>query len=446
MKKLLLFLPVFAVMIVLTSAQSYNNPESIVYDEANNRYLISNKGGNSIVQLDSAGILSDFVTSGLNEPKGLLIIGDTLISVNNTSIQGFLLSDASQVVNVSITGSSFMNDATIDKNGKLYISDSNNKVIYRLDLSDGTYSTLISSGINPNGLLYNQSNNSLIICSLGLSAKIQSFNLTDSTLTTLVTTKHSDLDGLAKDNCGNIYVSSWGARSVYVFDSLFLNPPTKISSGHNGPADITINQKEQILAIPNFNSNSIKRIRLGKQCAIEINYVNPLNNSLNVNDSLQIDWDDVTGVEGYELQYSLDSTFYSSVTTVQTIGSDTIIKGLDSDTKYFWRVRTKGGEYKSIYKKNWSFTTHTISGIDEQRLNSNYSIYPNPAKDYISIIEPENSSVITHFIISDISGKVIKQGRFDSQMIKLTDINKGLYQLQLIIDDKWVEAKKIIVE
>lgn len=446
MKKLLLILLILTVIIGYISAQTYNNPESIVYDTVDNRYLISNKGGNSIVQLDSEGMLSNFVTTGLNEPKGLLIVGDTLISVNSTSIQGFLLSNASQVINVSVAGSSFMNDATIDNKGQLYISDSNNDVIYKLNLSDGTYSTLISSGINPNGLLYIQSNNSLLICSWGSNAEIQSFNLTDSTLTTLVTTKLSNLDGLAKDNCGNIYVSSWGANSVYVFDSLFLSPPTKISFGHNGPADITINQKEQILAIPNFNSNSINLVKLGEQCATEINYVSPLNHSFNVSDSLQIDWDDISGVTGYELQYSKDSSFATSVTTIVTSSSDTIIKGLDSGTKYFWRIRTISSDFKSIYNNFWSFTTEIVSGIIEHQLHNDYLIYPNPAKDYITIIEPESSSVITHFMIIDISGKIIKQESFGSNIINITNIDKGLYHLQLKIDDNSFVSKKLLVE
>jgi hypothetical protein len=65
-----------------------------------NRYFISNKGGNTIVQIDSQNNLTNFfVTTDLNEPKGLLIVGDTLISVNNTTIQGFLLESGLRVLN-----------------------------------------------------------------------------------------------------------------------------------------------------------------------------------------------------------------------------------------------------------------------------------------------------------------------------------------------------------
>ena len=246
----------------ISMSQSYNKPESIVYDQRADRYFISNKVGNTIVQLDSNNKLTNFVTSDLNAPKGLLIVGDTLISVNNTSVQGFLLSDASRVLNVSIEGAVFMNDVTSDNKGNLYVSDTQAGVIFQISLKTGKYSSLISHLKNPNGLLYDSKSNSILICNWGQNAKIQSFNLSDSRLSDLVTTELSNLDGLARDNAGNIYVSSWGSNAVYMFEPSFKNRPILISEGHNGPADISIIQDKQILTIPNFNSDKIQFVNL----------------------------------------------------------------------------------------------------------------------------------------------------------------------------------------
>lgn len=246
----------------ISVAQSYNNPESIVYDQVADRLFISNKSGNTIVQLDSDHKLTTFVSSELNAPKGLLIVGDTLISVNNTSVQGFLLSDASRVFNVSIEGAVFMNDVTSDNKGNLYVSDTSTGTIFQISLKTGEYTTLVSSIKNPNGLLYDSKRNSILICNWGNSAKIQSFNLSNSTLSDLVTTELSNLDGLTRDNAGNIYVSSWGSNAVFRFDPSFKNPPVLISEGHNGPADIFIIKDKQKLCIPNFNSDNIQFINL----------------------------------------------------------------------------------------------------------------------------------------------------------------------------------------
>lgn len=246
----------------ISMSQSYNNPESIVYDQADDRYFISNKGANTIVQMDSNSKLTNFVTSDLNAPKGLLIVGDTLISVNNTSVQGFLLSDASRVLNISIEGSVFMNDVTSDNKGKIYVSDTSTGKVYLISLKTGEYATIVDSLVNPNGLLYDSKRNSILICNWGDKAKIQAFNLSDSTISDLITTEFRNLDGLACDSAGNIYVSSWGSNAVYRFDAAFENPPVLISEGHNGPADISIRKDKQILCIPNFNSNKVQFIKL----------------------------------------------------------------------------------------------------------------------------------------------------------------------------------------
>lgn len=246
----------------ISMAQSYNNPESIVYDQVGDRYFISNKASNTILQLDSEHKLTTFIGSDLNAPKGLLIVGDTLISVNNTSIQGFLLSDASRVLNISIEGAVFMNDVTTDNKGNIYVSDTSNGMIYQVSLETGEYSTLVDSIKGPNGVLYVSKSNSILICNWGENAKIQSFNLTYSILSNLVTTELSNLDGLASDKAGNIYVSSWGSNAVYRFDPSFKNPPVIISEGHDGPADISIIKDKQRLCIPNFNANTIQFVYL----------------------------------------------------------------------------------------------------------------------------------------------------------------------------------------
>jgi len=246
----------------ISMAQSYNNPESIVYDQSAGRYFISNKAGNTIVYLDSEHVLTTFVSSGLDGPKGLLIAGDTLISVNNTSLQGFLLSDGTRVFNISIKDAVFMNDVTVDTKGNLYVSDTAAGKVYQISLKTGKYSTLIDSLVSPNGLLYDSKRNAILICNWGANAKIQSFGLSDLILSDLAKTELSNLDGLAFDDGGNIYVSSWGSNAVYRFDSSFKNSPVVISEGHNGPADIFIIKEKKRLCIPNFNSNKVQFIDL----------------------------------------------------------------------------------------------------------------------------------------------------------------------------------------
>ncbi len=89
------------------------------------------------------------------------------------------------------------------------------------------------------------------------NAPIVAVDLEDSTLTTIVETNINLTDGLTTDNYGNTYFSSWATNKTYRYDETFTNPPEVVSSGHNGPADIFCNKLQNILAVPNFNSNSV---------------------------------------------------------------------------------------------------------------------------------------------------------------------------------------------
>lgn len=419
------FLTAFAYMAL---CQSYKNPESIVYDSVGKRYFISNKAGNSIVQLDTLGQLTNFVTTGLKNPKGLLITGDTLISVNNTSVQGFLLANANQVMNVTISGSAWMNDVCTDGEGNLYISDTQTNKIHKIIMKTGEYSTLCNISGGPNGLLFDKPTNSLLICNSGSNAKIFAYDFATSTLKTLVTTKFSDLDGLARDNCGHIYVSSWGTNSVYAYDPLFKNPPTLVSKGYNGPADISIREDNQTLAIPNFNANTISLIQLNAGCS-SIENLAPQNDSKGLNDSISIDWADLPEVSVYELSYSTDSSFNTSVITVQLTQSEAVVKDLSFNTTYFWRVRPIDGSTKSIFNERWSFTTrYKTSSSENQFTTTGCRIYPNPANSgMINIILKSTYNKQPRFSIFDLNGSTVKQGFLESNRVDVSDLKNGTY-------------------
>lgn len=430
MKKTVLSILVLVALATTTLAQTYNNPESVVYDSVGKRYFISNKNGNTIIQLDSNNTRTNFVTSGLNMPKGLTLVGDTLISINNTSIQGFLLSNASRVLNVSVAGTSFMNDVTYDGKEYLYISDSDQNKIFKFSMKTNLYSTLTSSITGPNGLLFDKNKNSILICSWGSNAKIYSFKLANNSLKTEVTTKLSDLDGLAKDNCGNVYVSSWGSGCVHLFDSLFKTPPTKISTGHNGPADIYINQKNQVLAIPNFNSNTVSFVNLNMGCKDLITYLEPQNRSIGVNDTIKLDWEDVASAKSYELEYSKDSTFYSGVVTLKPHGSDTILRGLTLNTNYYWRVRAMGIESKKIFNDVWKFRTeitNSVSSIYENKI----SVFPNPSSGIFTLKIDEASTKNARAEVYNTDGKLVLSKEIENGIIDLSGYPKGIYTLKV---------------
>jgi len=260
---------VFLLISVLCFSQNLlNNPESVVYDSLNHRYLVSNWEDGNIIQIDSLEQQVYFNTE-LESTAGLHIVGDTLYVSSNvgqySGIIGFLLSTGEIVFHVNIPEKILLNDITSDLDGNLYVTDTDAHRIYKVNIVDMTYTTFVSSGLGwPNGIICDLPNNRLLVLNGGLANKpLIAVSLEDSTISTVVETGLGAIDGLTTDNNGNTYFSSWVTDKVYRYDETFTNPPDGISSGHNNPADIFFNKLNNILAVPNFNSNSVDFIQFG---------------------------------------------------------------------------------------------------------------------------------------------------------------------------------------
>jgi hypothetical protein len=232
-------------------------PESIVFDSLYNRYLVSNYLTGDIVQIDDEGNQSYFVQAQ-NAIQGLEIVDNTVYVGCGASVKGFDLATGDSVMDVVIPGVQNLNDVTSDTSGNLYISDVYGHAIYKIRLSDHSYSTFASLGISfPNGILFDEENNRLLLCSFRYHSPIQAISLEDSTVTTITSTGISDCDGLTKDNFGNYYVTSWVTYAIYRYDSSFTNPPVRFYNSAGGPADISYNRRDDILAIPLMSSNGV---------------------------------------------------------------------------------------------------------------------------------------------------------------------------------------------
>ncbi len=290
----------------LESPNLLNNPESVVYDSVFKRYLVSNCGDGNIIQIDCLG-QQDYFNTELTYTLGLHIVGDTLFVSSNegvySGIVGFLLSTGEIVFHVDIPEKQLLNDITSDLAGNLYVTDCDANKIFKVRVADMTYTTFVDSGLGyPNGILYDIPNNRLLVLNCLLPNRpLISVNLEDSTVTTVVETNINSIDGLTDDNNGNFYFSSWSTDKVYRYDESFTNPPEVVSSGHTNPADIFYNKLNNILAIPNFSSNSVDFVSMsvtgfeeyagksGNEKYGFLIYPNPFSHSAQFNYTLEYD-------------------------------------------------------------------------------------------------------------------------------------------------------------
>ncbi len=72
--------------------------------------------------------------------------------------------------------------------------------------------------------------------------------------------------------------------------------------------------------------------------------------------------------------------------------------------------------------------------------NSNYTIYPNPAKDKIFI---KNIQSIAEVKIYDISGKVVNSLKTNSNTVDISNLNKGIYFMEISTENNSFKTKFI---
>ncbi|UCE17174.1 MAG: VCBS repeat-containing protein [Gemmatimonadota bacterium] len=243
----------------------YNQPESAEYDVVRGRYLVSNWGDGNIVQIDRDGTESFFDTT-LASSVGMVIFEGILYVSADTAVVGFDLATGAEIWSLIIPEIGFYNDLAFDSSGYLYVTDymqyDEGGGVYRINIEDRTYNPLSIRLSYPNGVMYDQNHNRLIVCGGWPNARITAIGLPDGADSAIVFTPFGGLDGLAADLNGNIYVSSWRHEAVYRFDPEFEGEPALVSSGHSGPADIFYNDRDHVLVVTNLNANTVDFVRI----------------------------------------------------------------------------------------------------------------------------------------------------------------------------------------
>jgi hypothetical protein len=240
-----------------------DEPESIVYDAKYKRYLVSNVGHGKIIQIDSSGTYSIW-NEDQASIRGLVSVDRKLFAACDAGVAVFDLETAQKITTIAIVERAFLNDITADTLGFVYVNDNGNGNMYKIDVQGFSYWIFTQGLIEPNGVLYDVVNNRLLTSSWEQNGRIQAVSLDDSTVTTILQTTFAFLDGMAYDYAGNFYVASWGENMVFRYDHDITLSPVAVSSGHSGPADIFINQEENLLVVPNFNRNTVDFIDLSQ--------------------------------------------------------------------------------------------------------------------------------------------------------------------------------------
>lgn len=243
-------------------------PESVI-QAGDGRIFISEinefgkDGDGQISVIGQDGKLSIFAT-GMDDPKGMAIIGDDLYVADKTRIlkvgpdgnwQVFVPAEAFPAV------PQFLNDMERDLQGNyLYVSDSGDLekggAVYRITL-DGEVSSVINYAqdervLAPNGLLMDDSGDVLLFVDFA-SGTLYSFNMKTGILTDLAE-GFGGGDGLVHHPNGLMYVSDWKSGKVY---SVLHDEVKLIREGFQAAADIALTTDGKYILVPDMKAGEL---------------------------------------------------------------------------------------------------------------------------------------------------------------------------------------------
>ena len=255
MKYFYTFLLMFPALLLLS--QSYNGPESVDFDSNSGLYFISNSSEGRILSYHPASDnLSFFIDNVGSGPHGLEVVGNELFVCSGSRLKAYDITTQEQTVNINL-GASFANGIT-HIGDDVFITDFSGKDIYRYNITSGSFNMYIENlPKTPNGILYDNLQDRLLVVCWGNNAPIYEIEISDSTYNVVTTTSLGNCDGIAMDSNGDFYVSAWSNNAISKFNSDFSGESTVVVPNMSSPADIYYNIESDTLAIPNSANNTV---------------------------------------------------------------------------------------------------------------------------------------------------------------------------------------------
>lgn len=256
-------------------------PENIYWDKSSKSWFISSLGGEKvtiaedgygwITRLDeNRNIISNRWVEGLDAPTGMasydgyLYVGDrgVLVKIN--------IESGNIVEKIKLPGSRFVNDVAASPNGDIYVSDTFENTIYKLDKKGKLEVFMKDIRLEcPNGLWVD--GNELIVATWGPMTNEATFETSRKGTLLKVNRKTKEitlvgagkpianLDGLVKYN-NYYYVTDWtGGRLLKVSTS---GEVTEVVTGFNQFADLGIDAEKGLILVPEMSKNRFIAVNL----------------------------------------------------------------------------------------------------------------------------------------------------------------------------------------
>lgn len=251
------------------SVTGFDGPEAVRYDPDQDVYFVSNFNGDGNDR-DANGYISKLLPDGtleslqfitgteeypLHAPRGMYITGDTLWAADIDGVHGFNRTTGEQVQFIDFTGlePGFLNDIAATPNGTLYVTDTGNSTLYRID---NTTPSVVHDELPhaPNGITLDPDSETLILAPWGGALTFHAWNADSEELTEFATAQSGgNMDGIEFYN-GRLLAASQADSSLHVIsgeeDLIHITMPGR-------PADIGLDTERNQVAVPYIALNRV---------------------------------------------------------------------------------------------------------------------------------------------------------------------------------------------
>jgi sugar lactone lactonase YvrE len=255
-------------------------PEGALFDAVRNVWYLSsingvpneadNNGYITRVSADFATVDTMFIAGGTNgvtldAPKGMALLGDTLWVADITNVRAFDVNTGAPIATVAVDGAQFLNDITVGALGTLYISDTGIRFgadgmthpgpdrLFQLTGRTVNEAVRFEGAPGPNGVLFNEATGRVLVVPFA-TGTIYEWTPGSSTVDSIATGPGS-YDGAVRLASGRVLVSSWADSTVHELANGALTP---LIRGVPSPAEMGVNERDGVIAIPLFEAGRVE--------------------------------------------------------------------------------------------------------------------------------------------------------------------------------------------
>jgi hypothetical protein len=257
---------------------AFATPESVFYDETNDRYLVSNVNGKpweadgngyiSVLSPDGTVTTPKWIAGGvkkvkLDAPKGIAVVGNILYVADITVVRKFDTKDGAPKGEIAVAGAMFLNDVAASADGKIYVSDTGVKgganglepaggdAVYVIEKDKVKPLAKLKDLGGPNGLL--AMDGGVLVVTFG-SAELYKLD-GDGKRKDITPIPEGMLDGIVAQG-DNLLVSSWKGNAIYR-GKLHGNFEVVVPNV-KAPADIGFDKKRGRVLVPRFMEDVVE--------------------------------------------------------------------------------------------------------------------------------------------------------------------------------------------